>query len=96
MKGLDWVQIPDYVCAIKCIVPSQHGGILNSHRAACPLVKLMDGEERRDASDQPQGVHPQNWDGAEQNRSVNRMVLIAKAKDRRKSLALSHDEFRGP
>ncbi|GFW90384.1 hypothetical protein TNCV_3509321 [Trichonephila clavipes] len=27
----------------KCIVPSQHGGTLNSHRAASPLVRLVGG-----------------------------------------------------
>ncbi|GFW43894.1 hypothetical protein TNCV_4786051 [Trichonephila clavipes] len=28
----------------KCIVPSRHGSIINSHRAANPLVKLVEGE----------------------------------------------------
>ncbi|GFW60969.1 hypothetical protein TNCV_4871791 [Trichonephila clavipes] len=27
-------------------VPSRHGDILNSHRAASPLVRLVEGEER--------------------------------------------------
>ncbi|GFX04236.1 hypothetical protein TNCV_3973851 [Trichonephila clavipes] len=31
--------------ACKCIVPSRSGGTLNSRRAACPLVRLMEGEE---------------------------------------------------
>ncbi|GFX07905.1 piggyBac transposable element-derived protein 4 [Trichonephila clavipes] len=39
---------------------------------------------------------PPNWDGNEQNRTVTCMVLKAKNKDRRKNLALSRDEFRGP
>ncbi|GFU73113.1 uncharacterized protein TNCV_1354041 [Trichonephila clavipes] len=30
----------------KCIVPSRHGGTLNSRRAASPLVRLVEGEER--------------------------------------------------
>ncbi|GFS66146.1 hypothetical protein TNCV_2511121 [Trichonephila clavipes] len=30
----------------KCIVPSPHGGTLNSHRAASPLVRLVEEEER--------------------------------------------------
>ncbi|GFX29411.1 uncharacterized protein TNCV_3997871 [Trichonephila clavipes] len=37
----------------KCIVPSQHGGTLNSRRAASPLVRLVEGEERREAPDHP-------------------------------------------
>ncbi|GFX85388.1 hypothetical protein TNCV_3715621 [Trichonephila clavipes] len=44
----------------------------------------------------PQSVLPQNWGGTEQNRTVTSMVLKAKANDRRKNLALRHDEFRGP
>ncbi|GFX69514.1 uncharacterized protein TNCV_380831 [Trichonephila clavipes] len=80
----------------KCIVPSRHGGTLNCRRAASPLVRLLGGEERREASDQPQGLLLQNWDGTEQNRTVTCMVLKAKAKDRLKNLALHRDEFRGP
>ncbi|GFX29226.1 uncharacterized protein TNCV_3217601 [Trichonephila clavipes] len=34
----------------KCIVPSRHGGI-NSRRAASPLVRLVEEEERWEASD---------------------------------------------
>ncbi|GFU29371.1 hypothetical protein TNCV_1239781 [Trichonephila clavipes] len=30
----------------KCIVPSRHGGTLNSGRAASPLVRLVSGYER--------------------------------------------------
>ncbi|GFU63508.1 hypothetical protein TNCV_1000611 [Trichonephila clavipes] len=30
----------------KCTVPLRHGGILNSRRAASPLVWLMEGKER--------------------------------------------------
>ncbi|GFY33178.1 uncharacterized protein TNCV_1240291 [Trichonephila clavipes] len=37
----------------KCIVPSRHGGTLNSRRAASPLVRLMEGEERWEAPDTP-------------------------------------------
>ncbi|GFV65416.1 uncharacterized protein TNCV_2638461 [Trichonephila clavipes] len=54
----------------KCIVPSRHGGTLNSRRAASPLVRLVDGEERWEASDDPQGVSPQSWGGAELNHFV--------------------------
>ncbi|GFW54526.1 uncharacterized protein TNCV_2232001 [Trichonephila clavipes] len=45
----------------KCIVPLRQGGTINSRRAANPLVKLVEGEERWETSDQPQGVLPQNW-----------------------------------
>ncbi|GFU33823.1 hypothetical protein TNCV_2169881 [Trichonephila clavipes] len=31
----------------KCIVPARHGGTLNSRRAASPLVRLVEGEERK-------------------------------------------------
>ncbi|GFU05851.1 uncharacterized protein TNCV_3394461 [Trichonephila clavipes] len=30
----------------KCVVPSRHGGTLNSRRATSPLVRLEEGEER--------------------------------------------------
>ncbi|GFX06913.1 uncharacterized protein TNCV_1202281 [Trichonephila clavipes] len=78
----------------KCIVPSQYGGTLNSRRATSPPVRLVEGEERWEASDHPQGILPQNWDETDLNRSVTCMVLKATADDRR-HLALSHDEFRG-
>ncbi|GFW36150.1 uncharacterized protein TNCV_4930121 [Trichonephila clavipes] len=55
-KGMD-------VC--KCIVPSHERGTLNSRRANSPLVRLVEREERWEASDHPQGVLPQNWDGTE-------------------------------
>ncbi|GFV47978.1 hypothetical protein TNCV_2295581 [Trichonephila clavipes] len=32
-------------------VPLWHGGTLNSHRAATPLVRLVEGEESWEASD---------------------------------------------
>ncbi|GFW37067.1 uncharacterized protein TNCV_5019651 [Trichonephila clavipes] len=79
----------------KCIVPSRHGGTLNSHRAASPLVRLVEGEERWEEPDHPQVVLPQNWGETELNRSVTCMVLKATANDRR-HLALCRDEFHGP
>ncbi|GFV49093.1 uncharacterized protein TNCV_236271 [Trichonephila clavipes] len=79
----------------KCIVPSPHGGTLNSRRATSPLVRLVEGEERWEAPDYPQGVLPLNWGKTELNRSVICMVLKATANDRH-HLALCHDEFRGP
>ncbi|GFV45424.1 uncharacterized protein TNCV_858621 [Trichonephila clavipes] len=44
-------------------VPDQHGGTINSRRATSPLVRLVKGEERLEASDHPQGVLPHNWGG---------------------------------
>ncbi|GFX08943.1 uncharacterized protein TNCV_2966541 [Trichonephila clavipes] len=79
----------------KCLVPSRHGGTLNSRRAASPLVRLMEGEGRWEASDHPRGVLPQNWGETELNSSVTCMVLKATANDMC-HLALCHDEFRGP
>ncbi|GFX78575.1 uncharacterized protein TNCV_30151 [Trichonephila clavipes] len=80
----------------KCIVPSRHGGTLNSRRAASPLMKLVEGEERWEAPDDPHGVLPQIWDGTEQNRTVTYMVIKGKANDKRKNLALRYDKFGGP
>ncbi|GFV25153.1 uncharacterized protein TNCV_592191 [Trichonephila clavipes] len=54
----------------------------------------MEGEERWEAPDHSQGFLSLNWGGTEQKRTVTYMVL--KANDRRKTLALSRDEFRGP
>ncbi|GFX46501.1 hypothetical protein TNCV_4549401 [Trichonephila clavipes] len=39
--------------ACKCIVPLQHGGTLNSRRAASPLVRLVEDKKRWEASDKP-------------------------------------------
>ncbi|GFX19417.1 hypothetical protein TNCV_472691 [Trichonephila clavipes] len=60
-----------------------------------PFGRLVEGEERWEAFDQPQGILPQNWGGTEQNRTVTCMMLKAKANDRHKNLALTHDEFHG-
>ncbi|GFU83737.1 uncharacterized protein TNCV_858161 [Trichonephila clavipes] len=79
----------------KCIVPARHGGTLNSRRAASPLVRLVEWEERWEASDHPQSVLPLTWGGIEPNRTVKCMVLKATANDKR-HLALCHDEFHGP
>ncbi|GFV29251.1 hypothetical protein TNCV_4602831 [Trichonephila clavipes] len=35
----------------KCIVPSQDEGTLNSHQAASPLVRLLEGEKEWEAPD---------------------------------------------
>ncbi|GFU89615.1 uncharacterized protein TNCV_4599281 [Trichonephila clavipes] len=74
----------------KCKVSSRHGGTLNSHRAASSLVRLVEGEERWEDTDQPQGVLPQNWGETKLNRSVTCMMLKATAKDRLYS-AFCHD-----
>ncbi|GFV86196.1 uncharacterized protein TNCV_671931 [Trichonephila clavipes] len=79
----------------KYIVPSRHEGTLNSSRDASPIVRLVEGKERWEAPDHPQGVLPLNWGETELNRSVICMVLKATANDRC-HLALCHDEYRGP
>ncbi|GFT26438.1 cullin-4A [Trichonephila clavipes] len=79
----------------ECIEPSSHGSTLNSRRTTSPLVRLVKGEDRWDAPDQPQGVLPLNWGETELNRSVICMVLKTTANDRH-PLALSHAEFHGP
>ncbi|GFS95497.1 uncharacterized protein TNCV_814481 [Trichonephila clavipes] len=68
---------------------------LNRRRAASPLVRLMEREERSEIPDHAQGVLPLNWGETELNRSVTCTVLKATTNDRR-HLALCHDEFRGP
>ncbi|GFW33302.1 hypothetical protein TNCV_2859791 [Trichonephila clavipes] len=50
-------------------LPLRHEGILSSRRAAIPLVRLLAGDERWEASD-PLCVLPQNWGGTELNRNV--------------------------
>ncbi|GFX26289.1 uncharacterized protein TNCV_948881 [Trichonephila clavipes] len=60
-KGID-------VC--KCIVPSQQGDTLNSCRAAKPLVRLVEGEERWKTPDHLQGILSQNWGGNEPKLTV--------------------------
>ncbi|GFW70860.1 hypothetical protein TNCV_3366101 [Trichonephila clavipes] len=51
-------------------------------RATCPLVRLVEGKERWENSDQPEGILPQNWGGNEPNHTVICMVLKATANDR--------------
>ncbi|GFW33282.1 uncharacterized protein TNCV_2859602 [Trichonephila clavipes] len=48
-----------HVC--KCIVLLRHGGTLNSRRTTSALVRLVEGEEGWDDSDNPQGLLPENW-----------------------------------
>ncbi|GFW47403.1 uncharacterized protein TNCV_4536931 [Trichonephila clavipes] len=56
--------------ACKRIVSSRHGGTLNSRRAASLLVRWVEGKERWEAPDHPQGVLPLNWGETELNHSV--------------------------
>ncbi|GFV66381.1 hypothetical protein TNCV_1478451 [Trichonephila clavipes] len=86
-------------------VPSRYGGTLNSRRAASSLVRLEEGKERflgllHNVGVEEVYVMPlvlsQIWGRTEQNHTVTCMVLKAKANDRRKILALSRDELRGP
>ncbi|GFY33872.1 uncharacterized protein TNCV_4595801 [Trichonephila clavipes] len=65
----------------KRIVPLRHAGTLNSRPTASPLKRLMEGEERWEAPEHPQGVLPQNWGGIEPNRTVTCIVLKATVKD---------------
>ncbi|GFW69873.1 uncharacterized protein TNCV_1403261 [Trichonephila clavipes] len=76
-------------------MPPRHAGTLNSRRAASPLVRLVEEEERWEATDHPQGDLPQNWGETELNHSVTYKMLKATANDRR-HLALCHDKFLGP
>ncbi|GFW15057.1 uncharacterized protein TNCV_983491 [Trichonephila clavipes] len=79
----------------KYIVPVRHGGTLNSRRAANAFVKLVEEEERWDASDRPQSVLPLNWGGIEPNRTVTCMVFLKATANDRRHLVLCQDKFRG-
>ncbi|GFW30887.1 uncharacterized protein TNCV_2939891 [Trichonephila clavipes] len=67
----------------------------NSRRAASSLVRLVEGEERWEDSDNPQSFLPLNRGEIEPNRTVTCMALKATTNNRR-HLALCHDEFGGP
>ncbi|GFW53313.1 hypothetical protein TNCV_4075341 [Trichonephila clavipes] len=67
----------------KCLRGLREGVTLNSCRVAIPLKRLLEGEERLEASDHPQDVLPINCGATEQNRTVTWMVLKAAANDRR-------------
>ncbi|GFU36321.1 hypothetical protein TNCV_559551 [Trichonephila clavipes] len=62
-----------------------HGDTLNNRRTASLLERQVEGKERREVSDQPQGVFHQNWGGTETNCTVTFMVLKATVNDRRTS-----------
>ncbi|GFV86197.1 uncharacterized protein TNCV_671941 [Trichonephila clavipes] len=73
----------------KRILSVWYGGTLNRRRAANPLVRLVEKEERKEAPDHLQGTVSQNWGGIEPNRTVSCMVLNATANGRRTSCPLS-------
>ncbi|GFW28156.1 transposable element Tcb2 transposase [Trichonephila clavipes] len=54
----------------------------STRRAASPLVRLVEGEEKWEASEHHQAVLPPNWGVTEQNRTVTCMVFKATAIDR--------------
>ncbi|GFU59263.1 uncharacterized protein TNCV_4197871 [Trichonephila clavipes] len=76
------------------MVPSWHGGTLNSHRARSPLLRLVKGEKWWEALDNPI-LLPQNCGESELNRSVTCMVLKATTNGMH-HFALYHDEYREP
>ncbi|GFT52397.1 uncharacterized protein TNCV_502271 [Trichonephila clavipes] len=78
----------------KCLVPSRHGGTRNSRRVASLLVRMVEAEERREATDHPQCVLTQNRSGIQPNCTVNSMGL--KATDNYRSSPLCCHEFHGP
>ncbi|GFV98338.1 hypothetical protein TNCV_622971 [Trichonephila clavipes] len=55
-----------------------------------PIVRLVEGEERRNVSDNRLGTLTQNWGETEPNRIVTSLVLKAMSND---NLTLCHDEF---
>ncbi|GFY27353.1 hypothetical protein TNCV_2069731 [Trichonephila clavipes] len=84
VKGMD-------VC--KCIVPLRHGGTLNSHRAAIPVLKSWWKEKRGEKPlTTPTLFSLKNWGGAEPNLTVTCMVFKTTSNDRRKSLTPCRDE----
>ncbi|GFS96829.1 uncharacterized protein TNCV_4754851 [Trichonephila clavipes] len=77
-------------------VPLRYWGTLNSRRATSLLVRLVEGEERWETPDHPQGALPQNWGGVEPSHTVICMVLKAAENDKSKSSPLPWMNFRKP
>ncbi|GFW46824.1 hypothetical protein TNCV_2981801 [Trichonephila clavipes] len=69
------------------IIHRKNEGVLqpSSCPALSPLVRLVEREERWEASDHLWIVFPQNWGGSESNRTVTCVVLKTTANDRRTS-----------
>ncbi|GFY17961.1 hypothetical protein TNCV_3384541 [Trichonephila clavipes] len=63
-------------------VPFCHVGTLNSLRVTCPLVSLVEEEEKWEAPDQLQDLLHQILGGNEPNRNVTYKMLRAMANDR--------------
>ncbi|GFU02425.1 transposable element Tc1 transposase [Trichonephila clavipes] len=78
----------------KCIVPSRHGGSLNSRRAASPLVRLVEEKERWEAPGHPRC--PPLKLGFKRTKSYSHLYGAQSYCNDRRHLALCHDEFRGP
>ncbi|GFS68807.1 uncharacterized protein TNCV_408981 [Trichonephila clavipes] len=76
-------------------MPMRNGVTLNSHRAASLLVRLVEGKEKWEALNHPQGFLPHNWGGMEPNHAITCLVLKAKTKDRRKTGPLPSMNFVG-
>ncbi|GFX43104.1 DUF5641 domain-containing protein [Trichonephila clavipes] len=66
-----------------------------SRRATRLLVRLVEGEERWETPDHPQGVLPQNWGGIKPSHTVTCMVLKAAENDKSKSSLLPWMNFVG-
>ncbi|GFW89162.1 hypothetical protein TNCV_2685951 [Trichonephila clavipes] len=77
----------------KCIILLRNGYTLNRHRAASPLVRLV--EARWEAPVDFYGVLPQNWGGTKPNHTVTYMVLKLLLTTGM-HLAFHHDKFRKP
>ncbi|GFW13609.1 hypothetical protein TNCV_1210751 [Trichonephila clavipes] len=60
-------------------------------KAASPLVRLLEGEKRREAPDHLQDVLPQNWGGIKLNLTVPCIRLTTGV-----HLACCREEFREP
>ncbi|GFX94155.1 hypothetical protein TNCV_4292001 [Trichonephila clavipes] len=56
---------------------------LNNRQVTSPLMRIVEGEERRETPDHPEGVLAQNWVGNEPNRIVTCMVHKATTNYRR-------------
>ncbi|GFX34299.1 hypothetical protein TNCV_3226461 [Trichonephila clavipes] len=69
--------------------------LCQSRRATSLLVRLVEGEERWEAPDHPQGVFPQNCGGIEPSHTVTCMVLKAAVNDKSKSSLLPWMNFVG-
>ncbi|GFU82845.1 hypothetical protein TNCV_266421 [Trichonephila clavipes] len=69
----------------KCIVLLRLGDTLNSRRAASPLVRLIEGDDKWEAPDHPQGFLRLNCGGTERNRTVTCMSCFSKGNDSVKS-----------